>query len=556
MRSMKAPTPPFRLRKAARPFRIAGVLALTALVGAAPPAEPAYDLVIRGGRVLDGAGNPWISGDVAIKDGRIARIGHVDGRGREEIDARGRYVSPGFIDMLDASGTILRRDGSAVNKLRMGVTSLIAGEGGTPVPAGELAAYFTELEKSGIAVNFGTYYGATQARVAAMGDGAGRPTEAQLQVMEREVRTAMRAGAFGISTALIYPPATFHAKSDLVRLAKIPASCGGIYSSHMRDESKELLAAIDETIAIGRESGAKVEIYHLKGAYAPGWGKLMPQAIARIEAARAAGVDVAADIYPYRAGGTGLEVTLPTHVFAKGREAAHALVRDPANRARYKKELAAGPQPDWTNLVHAAGGWKNVRLALAQSEKYARFQGKDFVTIGRELGIDPADAAWDIWLAALPRRAGALYFLMDEADVTLAMKQPWVSIGSDAAAADSTAGADGQFGHPRSYGTFPRIIAEYVNRQKALTLEDAVRKMTGLPAQRMGLADRGLLREGMRADVVVFDAAKINDGATWDKPQAPPQGIDEVIVNGQRALANGQPTRARAGVVLRHRCAV
>ena len=539
-------------------LRIASLLtAASMLVSAAPPGEPAaYDIVIRGGRILDGSGNPWISGDVAIKDGRIVRIGRVATRGREEIDARGRYVSPGFIDILDASGPVLRRDGSAVNKLQMGVTSLIAGEGGTPVPAGEIAAYFTELERRGIAVNFGTYYGATQARVAAMGDAAGSPTEAQLQAMEREVRTAMRAGTFGISTALIYPPATFHAASDLIRLAKIPGACGGIYATHMRDESAQLLSAMDEAITIGRESGAKVEIYHIKAAYAPGWGTLMPQAIARIEAARAAGVDVAANIYPYRAGGTGLEVTLPTHVFDQGRETAHARVRDPANRARYKKELAAGPQADWTNLVHAAGGWKNVRLASAHNPKYARFQGKDFVTIGKELGVDPADAAWDIWLAALPNRAGALYFLMDEADVTLAMKQPWVSVGSDAAATDTSTRPQGEFGHPRSYGTFPRIIAEYVKRQKALTLEDAVRKMTGFPAQRMGLSDRGLLKEGMRADVVVFNLDTIEDGATWDKPQAPPKGIDEVIVNGQRALVNGQPTAVRAGMVLRHRCEI
>ena len=531
--------------------RFAAVAALL-LAGAAPPTD--YDIVIRGGRVLDGAGNPWVRADVAIKDGRIAAIGEVAGRGAEEIDATGRYVAPGFVDMLDQSGGVLLRDGGAENKLRMGVTTLIAGEGGTPVPAGEIAGYFAKLEKQGIAVNFGTYYSATQARVKAMGDVAGAPTEAQLRVMEDEVRTAMVAGTFGISTALIYSPATFHATRDLVRLAKIAGACGGTYASHMRDESGKLLDAIDEAVAIGEQSGAKVEIFHIKAAFAPLWGKLMPQALARIEAARARGVDVAANIYPYRAGGTGLDVTIPSHVFAKGREASYTAMRDPAVRARLKQELKAGPQPDWTNLVHAAGGWQNVVLAGAHNPKYAAFQGKDFVSIGKALKLDPADAAWDIWLGALPRRATALYYLMDERDIALAMKKPWVSVGTDASANDRTITGDALgLGHPRGWGTFPRIIGEYVTKRQVLTLEDAVRKMTSLPAARMGLADRGELRPGLRADVIVFDPT-LRDRSTYAEPTALPEGMREVIVNGRRALANGIPTDARAGMVLRKRC--
>jgi len=388
-----------------------------------------------------------------------------------------------------------------------------------------------------------------------MGDGAGAPTEAQLQAMESEVRTAMRAGVFGISSALIYSPATFQSGSDLTRLAAIPGKCGGFYASHMRDESDKLLAAIDEAVSIGEKSGAKVEIFHIKAAYAPLWGKLMPQAIARIEAARARGVDVGANIYPYRAGGTGLDVTLPTHVFAQGREAAHAFVRDPKNRAQLKKELAAGPQADWSNLVLASGGWKNVVLANGQTEATKRFNGMNFADIGKALGKDPADAAWDIWLGALPSRAGALYFMMDDKDIDLAMKQPWVSVGTDASVADSTADPEAQGKpHPRSYGTFPRIIAEYVKTRKVLTLADAIRKMTSWPAQRLGLADRGLLREGMRADVIVFDLATIKDRATYEDPTAAPDGIGDVIVNGVVALSKGQPTGSRSGAVLRHSC--
>lgn len=525
------------------------------LMGAAPAGEPAYDIVIRGGRVLDGAGNPWIAADVAIQGGRIARIGVVEGTGKQEIDARGRYVAPGFIDMLDQSGRVLLRDGSAASKLRMGVTTLIAGEGGTAVPANELAGYFTTLERQGIAVNFGTYYGAVQARVKVMGDGAEVPSEDQLRAMEDEVRAAMRAGAFGISSALIYSPASFQSTDSLARLAAIPGKCGGFYATHMRDESDKLLAAIDEAVAIGERSGAKVEIFHIKAAYAPLWGRLMPQAIARIEAARERGVDVGANIYPYRAGGTGLDVTVPTHVFARGREAAHAAVRDPKVRAQLKKELAAGPQADWSNLVHASGGWKNVVLANGQSEQYRRFHGKNFAEIGKALGKHPADAAWDIWLGALPARATALYFMMDERDIALAMKQPWVSVGTDAAASDGTVDPEAQGRpHPRAYGTFPRIIAEYVKARKVLTLPDAIRKMTSWPAQRLGLADRGLLREGLRADIVVFDLTTIRDRATFEAPTTAPDGIGEVIVNGVVALARGQPTGSRSGKVLRHPC--
>jgi N-acyl-D-amino-acid deacylase len=540
---------------------LAGLLAGAAMPAPAsqsaaqPAAQPAYDIVIRGGRVLDGAGNPWITADVAVQGGRIARIGTVEGRGKQEIDARGRYVSPGFVDMMDQSGRTLLRDGTAANKLRMGVTTLIAGEGGTPVPAAEIAGYFSTLERQGIAVNFGTYYSAVHARVKVMGDGAGAPSEAQLRAMEDEVRTAMRAGVFGVSSALIYHPASFQSTDDLARLAAIPGRCGGFYATHMRDESDKLIAAIDEAVTIGERSGAKVEIFHIKAAYAPLWGKLMPQAVARIEAARDRGLDIGANIYPYRAGGTGLEVTIPTHIFAKGRAAAHAALRDPAVRAQLKKELAAGPQPDWSNLVHASGGWGNVVLANSYSEDYKRFHGKSFAQIGKELGKDPADAAWDIWLAALPARASALYFMMDEGDIDLAMRQPWVSVGTDAGASDSTADPEEEaLVHPRTNGTFPRILAEYVAARRVLTLPDAIRKMTSWPAQRLGLADRGLLREGMRADIVVFDLARVKDRATFEAPTAAPEGIGEVIVNGVVALAKGQPTGSRSGAVLRHAC--
>ncbi|MGL3821455.1 N-acyl-D-amino-acid deacylase family protein [Sphingopyxis sp. R3-92] len=528
--------------------------ALSMLLVANAPA-PEYDIVIRGGRVLDGAGNPWVRADVAVKDGKVVRIGQIPGRGTKEIDAKGRYVSPGFIDMMDQSGRVLLKSGAAENKLRMGVTTVIAGEGGPPAAAAEIPAYFQTLEKQGISVNYGTYYSSTQARMKVMGDGAGSPTPAQLEEMGREVKIAMENGAFGITSALIYAPSSFQSTSDLVSLAKVAAQCDGFYATHMRDESEGLVQAVEEAIEIGEKGGVKVEIFHLKAAFAPGWGKLMPQAVATINAARARGVDVAADLYPYTAGGTGLEIIAPSWVWADGLQKGIERLRDPKVRERMKKEVAAGSMPGWSNLVHASGGFANVRLANGFSKKYERFHGKSLAEIGAALNIDPADAAWDIALEGLPNRSVALYFMMSEEDIETALKQPWVSIGSDAAASQNFGEMDALgLPHPRAYGTFPRIIAEYVKRRPVLSLEDAVRKMTSWPAQRMGLSDRGLIRDGMRADIVVFDLGKLDDGATWDNPLAAPTGIDTVIVNGVVTLDGGKHTGARAGAVLRHPC--
>lgn len=523
------------------------------LVSNAP--APDYDIVIRGGRVLDGAGNPWIAADVAVKDGRVVRVGQVTGKGAREIDAKDRYVAPGFIDMMDQSGEVLLKNGAAENKLRMGVTTVIAGEGGTPVDAAQIPDYFRTLETQGISINFGTYYASHQARVKVMGDVAGAPSPAQLDAMKREVQTAMRAGAFGISSALIYPPSSFQSTADLVELARVVGQCSGFYSTHMRDESAKLVPAIEEAIEIGEKGGVKVEIFHLKGAFAPGWGKLMPEALATINAARARGVDVAADLYPYTAGGTGLDITVPNWVWADGVEKGVARLKDPAQRARMKKDVATGSLPDWSNLVHASGGWDRVVLANGFNPKYAPYHGQSIAKIAAALKRDPADVAWDILIEGLPNRAVALFFMMDEKDIETALRQPWVSIGSDAAAAAKLGEMDALgLPHPRAYGTFPRVIAEYVKRRPVLKLEDAVRKMTGWSAQRMGLSDRGLIREGLRADIVVFDYDALDDGASWEKPTALPTGIETVIVNGTVTIDGGRHTGARAGDVLRHRC--
>jgi N-acyl-D-amino-acid deacylase len=539
-------------------MRRAAAAALSLLIAGTPLAasDPApYDIVIRNGRVMDGAGNPWVRADVAIKDGRIAKVGRIAGKGSKEIDAHDRYVTPGFVDMMDQSAAILLRSGAAENKLRQGVTTLIAGEGGTPVPAEQIPAYFDRLERQGIAVNFAIYYSAMQARRRVMGDVAGAPSAAQRAAMGQDVATAMRGGVLGLSSALMYAPESFQSTEDLIALAKIAGRCGGYYATHMRDESEQLIPAIKEAIRIGEEGGVKVEIFHLKAAYRPMAGQLMPQAIATIEAARARGVDIAADMYLYAAAGSGLEITVPKWMWADGFARGYVKLRDPAVRARLKQEVAAGSQDGWANPVAAAGGWDNVVLADAFNPKYDGFAGMSLAAIGAKLGREPADVAWDILLDALPNRARAIYHVMDERDVELALRQPWVGIGSDAGAS-VVAGKPDQPGlpHPRGYGATARLIGDYVNKRGTITLEDAVRRLTSWPAQRMGFSDRGLLREGMRADIAVFDPRKISDRATYKEPLLLAEGMDDVIVNGKLALDEGRLTDARGGMVLRHPC--
>ncbi|HEX6125716.1 MAG TPA: D-aminoacylase [Pyrinomonadaceae bacterium] len=515
----------------------------------AQTADPIYDIVIRNGRVLDGAGNPWIAADVAIRDGRFVRIGHIPGKGKREIDATGKYVSPGWIDMLDASGGVLQRNGLAESKLQMGVTTGIGGEGGTPVPAEKIAEYFAGLEKSGISMNFGTYYGATQARVAVIGEDARDPTPEELERMKSLVETAMKGGALGISTALIYPPASYSKTEQLIELAKVAGRYGGIYASHIRGEGKELIEAIGEAITIGEKGGAPVEIYHLKAAYQPGWGTLMRQAGETIEKARARGLDVAADMYLYTAGGTSLTAVVPAWAAEGGRDKLLERLKDPATRTRLKNEIKTG-SPGWWNIVEAAGGWKQVVLASSGNPEHKRFENKNIEQIAKEWNKDPADAAFDLIVEG-NGRVGALYFLMTESDVETAIKYPWISFGSDAAASaqlmdPNTVGN----GHPRGYGNFPRVIAEYVRKKKVITLPEAIRKMTSWPATRLRVDSRGLIKEGMWADVVIFDYEKIQDNATYEFPFRPPTGIDLVFVNGQLVMENGKHTGARPGKVI------
>jgi len=525
------------------------ILNLLAAPIAAQADQPIYDLVIRNGRVLDGAGNPSILADVAIKDGRFVRIGKIDGKGKQEIDASGRYVTPGFIDMQDQSGSVLPRNGLAESKLLQGVTTGIAGEGGAPVAADKLGQYFTDLQKSGISMNFGTYYGETQTRVAVLGQDARDPTPEELGRMRAIIETAMKNGAMGISTALIYPPASYSKTEEIADMAKVAGGYGGIYISHIRGEGKELIEAINEAIAIGEKGKLPVEIYHLKAAYAPGWGKLMRQAGETIDAARSRGVDVAANMYLYTAGGTTLSAVIPSWASDGGNAKLMERLKDPAIRARLKKEIKKG-SPGWWNIVESAGGWKNIVLVGAGNKDNARFENKNLAQIAKEWKKEPADAAFDLVLQA-NGRASALYYMMSEPDIETAVKFPWVSLGSDAS--DSLTLEDPNkvgAGHPRSYGNFPRLIAEYVRKRNVLTLPDAIRRMTSWPAARLRLASRGLIKEGCWADVVIFDYDKIQDQSTYEYPFRTPTGIDYVLVNGKVVVDHGKHTGAKPGKVI------
>jgi len=528
---------------------VASSVVLFSLAVSAQSSPPVYDVVIRNGLVLDGAGNPSIRADVAVDGGRFVRIGIVPGRGRREIDAVGRYVSPGWIDMMDQSGPTLRTNGFAENKLREGVTTAIGGEGGTPVPAERIPEYFATLERQGISLNFGTYFSETQARVAVIGNENRAPTSDELARMKAVMEQAMQGGAMGMTTALIYPPSSYAQTPELIEVAKSAAKYGGIYASHIRGEGLEVVRSVDEAIDIGEQAAMPVEIFHLKVAHTSGWGRLMPEIGQRVEAARRRGVDVAADLYVYTAGGTGLEATIPSWAHEGGREALLGRLADPEVRARLKRETTTG-SPGWWNIIEASGGWDGIVLSNARNAANARFEGKTIPTIAREMDKDPADAAWDL-VAQGSGRVMAIYHMMSEPDIETALAFPWTSIGSDAG---SSAGPDQTdatgLPHPRGYGNFPRVIARYVRERRVLTLPEAIRKMTSWPATRMRLNDRGLVREGLWADVVIFDYERIQDRSTYEQPTLYPDGIDWVLVNGEVVIDRGRHTGARPGRVL------
>lgn len=530
-------------------FVVAAMAVTTQLAAQTTTRDTAYDIVIRNGRVLDGAGNPWIRADVAISNGRFVKIGFIPEHGRVELNANGKYVSPGWIDVMDQSGEVLLHNGLAENKLMMGVTSAIAGEGGTPVSASNIAAYFKQLESQGISINFGTYFSETQTREEVLGQSARAPTAAELARMRTIMDTAMRAGAMGMTTALIYPPSSYSTTPELIEVGKSAAQYGGIYASHIRGEGKEVVQAVQEAIAIGEGARMPVEIFHLKVAYRPGWGILMDSVRDVIDAARARGEDVAADMYVYTAGGTGLEATIPSWAQEGGTDSLKARLANPAIRARLKREQQTG-SPGWWNIIEASGGWDGIVLANARNPDNEKYDGKSIAQIAKETAKDPSDVAFDL-VSQGHGRVMALYYMMSEQDIETALKFPWTSIGSDAGAAPK-AGAGDALGlpHPRAFGNLVRVIAWYVKERHVLTLQDAIRKMTSWPATRYRLANRGMIKEGNWADVTIFDLDSLKDVATYQHPTEYPKGIDWVLVNGVVTIDHGKHTGAKAGKIL------
>ena len=535
----------------------------------AQTSSPPFDIVITNGHIVDGTGSPWYSGDLGIRDGRIAAIGSLSSAARKRtLDAAGRVVAPGFIDMLGQSELTILVDPRLPSKIFQGITTEITGEGGSIAPLNDriiqadrssyvhykitpdwrtLGQYFSRLEKQGMGINLASYVGATQVRRMVLGDDDKQPTPAQLDEMKALVGDAMKDGAAGLSTALEYAPAPYAKTEELIALASEAAKFGGIYATHMRDESDSVLDAIDEAVRIGRESHIPVEIWHLKVAGKNNWGR-MPEVVARINAARAAGSDVSANTYAYTAWFNDFSAFIPAWAHDGGNAKLVERLKDPATRERIRKDLLTRSST-WDNEWQEIPGPEAVMIGVVENPALLPLQGKRLSEIAKIWNKDPMDALFD-FLIQDPASSVAV-FGMSQPDVSLALQQSWVSIDNDS----SGTSPDGLLGqehpHPRAYGTFPRIFRKYVREDKLLTLEDAVRKCSALPAQRMRLADRGVLKSGMWADVVIFDADKIRDLATFDNPNQLSEGMDYVLVNGVPVVEQGKMTNALPGKVLR-----
>jgi N-acyl-D-amino-acid deacylase len=529
-----------------------------------------YDVIIKNGRIIDGSGNPWVSGDLAITGDRIAKIGNLDASSAKHvIDVHSLVVSPGFIDMLGQSELSLLIDNRSLSKLSQGITTEITGEGASVAPQDALTVsqlqpdldryhlkvdwttldgYFNRLEKAGTPLNIGTYVGAAQVREAVLGDVDRAPTDRELEQMKALVAEAMQQGAFGISTALIYPPGHYAKTEELIELAKVAGQRGGIYATHMRSEGQSETAALEEALRIGREGHLPVEIFHLKVIGKPRWGS-MPKIVDMIQAARDAGQDVSADMYPYGAGGTALASSLPPWVADGGTEKRLERLKDPAIRGRIKQEMAT-EHPNWENLYLGSGGAAGVLVSGIVNPDLKKYDGQTLAQIATAQRKDPLDALMDLVLAD-KAQTGALYFIASEEDLRYGLKQAWTSIGLDASELSLDGPLFEPHSHPRAFGSMPRFLGHYVRDEHLLPLEEAVRKVTSLPAQRERLRDRGLLKEGFFADITIFDPAILIDKATYESPVQISDGVKYVFVNGQLEYEAGKLTGAQAGKVLR-----
>jgi N-acyl-D-amino-acid deacylase len=529
-----------------------------------------YDLVIRNGHVIDGTGSPWYAADIAIRDGHIAAIGRLDSASaKQTIDAGGMVVAPGFIDMLGQSEESIQVNPHLPSKIYQGITTEITGEGGSAAPLTDairasdrtgfehyridpawntFREFFARLEKQGMGINLASYVGATQVRRAVIGDVDRAPTPAELDRMKALVRDAMHDGAVGVSTSLQYAPAPYASTEELIALASEGAKLGGIYATHMRSEGDAIIPAIDEAIRIGREAHIPVEIWHLKAAGRQNWGR-MPEIVAHIDEARRSGVEIAANTYAYTAWFNSFSAFIPPWAHDGGDTKLIERLKDPATRARIRKDMQT-PSTTWDNEWDEIAGPEAILISVVQNPKLLALQGKTIAEIAKLWKKDPFDTVFD-FLIEDNAATNVAVFGMSEPDVRLALQQPWTSVCNDS---QGTA-TDGLLGqehpHPRAYGTFPHILRKYVREDGALTLPDAIRKFSALPASDLRLSDRGVIKAGMWADIVVFDPAVITDLATFDNPNQLSEGMQYVLVNGVPVIDHGSMTSALPGKVVR-----
>ncbi len=548
---------------------IAGMLLFSSLSNATTQ-QPEYDLLIRNGTIIDGSGRAGIRADLAIKGDRIERIGKLTGAtAKRVIDATGKVVAPGFIDLLGQSESFLLIDPRAMSKVMQGVTTEVTGEGESIAPVNErlikeqedfnrrynltvdwrtLDEYFMRLERQGSGVNFATFVGASQVRAYVIGFDNRAPSPAELEQMKELVASAMRDGALGLSTSLQYVPARFAQTDEIVELAKVARLHGGIYATHQRSEANALDASLEEVFEIARRAQIPVEIWHLKTAYQKNWGR-MPEVLEKIRRARAQGLDITADIYPYIAGSTSLTASLPPWILEGGTEKMLERMRDMRIRQHLKKEIMTDSK-EWENIYLGSGGAAGVLIGSVSNRKLESLQGKRLSQIAQEQSKEPLDAMFDLIIAD-NGQTGAIYFMMSEADMRAAMRAPFVSFCTDSGARATDGPLSAAKSHPRGWGSYPRILGRYVRQEKILTLPQAIHKMTGGPAKRVGLRERGLLRQGYFADITILDPQRVIDKATFEIPNQYAEGISYVITNGQLSVDDGKRTSALAGRVLR-----
>ena len=540
------------------------ILAAACQTKAPPMSAPSFDVLITNAQIIDGTGGAARKGSIAIAGGKIAAVGEISGVAAQTIDAKGRTVAPGFIDLHSHSDMPLITDGNGQSKIRQGVTTEVIGESGSIAPRREASAtqpwtdfngYFAAIEKNGISPNLISYIGSGTVRELVIGEEDKKATAKDIEEMQKLVAAAMGQGVFGISSGLIYPPNAYATVDELGEVAK--AAQGGLYASHLRFDGGKLREGIEEAIAIGERAGIPVHVFHIKVTGQKNFGR-MKEVIAIVDAARARGVRVTADQYPYVASSTSLTATIPPWALDGGTDKLIARLKDPRERARIRKEME-NTNPTWESRYQSAGTWQNVQLAAIGRTRGGntdpvspnrKYEGMRVSEAAKQAGKDPFEFVLDL-LIEERGSIGCVYFIIDEADLALAMQQPWVAIGSDGSALAVEGPLRAGVPHPRNFGTFPRVLGRYVRELKVISLEEAIRKMTSLPASVLGLTDRGTIKDGQWADLVIFDPATVADKATFEDPFQYPVGIDTVLVNGKVVLDEGKHTNARPGKVLR-----